>query len=112
MVGAVPGSVSSPLSAGPHELIAAGARLITGPQDVLDAMYGPGARTLGDAGRAALSERDAALLNALAEGHEGNRRVHAGGLGAAGGLEAVAALEMRRDHTRPGRRAVVTTGTG
>jgi DNA processing protein len=113
MVGAVPGPVSSPLSAGPHELIAAGARLIAGPQDVLDAVYGPGSRTLGDRQRAALSERDAALLDALAEGHEGTGAFARAGLGPAEGLEAVAALELAGAIARgPGGRLVVTTSAG
>jgi DNA processing protein len=113
LVGAVPGQVSSPLSAGPHELIAAGARLIAGPQDVLDAVYGPGRRTLGDARRADLSERDAALLGALAEGHEGTAAFAQAGLSPVEGLEAVAALELAGAIRRgPGGRLVVTTGTG
>jgi DNA processing protein len=111
-VGAVPGPVSSPLSAGPHELIAGGARLITGPQDVLDAIYGPGARTLGDARRReGLSDRDVALLDALQEGHEGAAAFGVAGLGTVEGLEAVAALELAGAIRRgPGGRLLVTTG--
>ncbi len=39
-VGAVPGPVTSRLSAGPHLLLKAGAELVRGPQDVLDLMHG------------------------------------------------------------------------
>jgi DNA processing protein len=39
LVAAVPGRVSSPLAAGPHALIRAGAPLVRGPQDVLDLLY-------------------------------------------------------------------------
>ena len=42
-LGAVPGPVSSRLSVGPNDLLAGGACLIRGAQDVLDAMLGPGA---------------------------------------------------------------------
>jgi DNA processing protein len=43
-IGAVPGPVSSRTSAGPNNLLAEGATLVRGAQDVLDAMLGPGAR--------------------------------------------------------------------
>jgi DNA processing protein len=43
-VGAVPGRVSSPASRGPHALLADDARLIRGPQDALDVLYGVGAK--------------------------------------------------------------------
>jgi len=41
-VGAVPGPVTSRASAGPNELLAGGAHVIRGAQDVLDLMLGPG----------------------------------------------------------------------
>jgi DNA processing protein len=41
-LGAVPGPVGSRLSAAPHNLLAGGACLVRGAQDVLDAMLGPG----------------------------------------------------------------------
>src|ERR1044072_4704840 len=45
-LGAVPGPVSSRTSAGPNELLAGGACLVRDAQDVLDAMLGPGARSV------------------------------------------------------------------
>ncbi len=42
-LGAVPGPVGSRLSAGPNNLLAGGACLVRGAQDVLDSMLGPGA---------------------------------------------------------------------
>ncbi len=49
VLAAVPGRVCSPASEGPHALLAEGARLVRGAQDVLDALYGVGARsTLAD----------------------------------------------------------------
>lgn len=113
IVGAVPGPVSSPLSAGPHGLIAAGAQLVAGAQDVLDAVYGAGERTLEQAWRASLSDRDVALLAALQEGHEGAAAFARAGLGTVEALEAVAALELAGAIRRgPGGRLVVTAGPG
>jgi len=110
-VGAVPGPVTSPLSAGPHQLITAGARLIAGPQDVLDVLYGPGQRTLLDMRRASLSDRDAALLDALVEGYEGTAAFARAELGTSEALEAVAALELAGAIRRgPGGRLVLATG--
>ena len=42
----MPGPVGSRLSAGPNNLLAGGACVVRDAQDVLDAMLGPGARTL------------------------------------------------------------------
>jgi DNA processing protein len=49
-LGAVPGSVTSRASAGPNALLASGAHVIRGAQDVLDAMLGPGNRQLDRSG--------------------------------------------------------------
>jgi DNA processing protein len=45
-LGAVPGPVTSRASAGPNELLAGGACVVRGGQDVLDAMLGAGVRKL------------------------------------------------------------------
>jgi len=45
-LGAVPGPITSPVSAGPIELLAGGACVVRDAQDVLDAMLGAGARPL------------------------------------------------------------------
>jgi DNA processing protein len=45
-LGAVPGPVTSRASAGPNALLAGGACVIRDAQDVLDAMLGPGRRTI------------------------------------------------------------------
>ena len=93
-VGAVPGQASSPLSAGPHALIRAGAKLITDAQDVLDLLYGPGKRSVVDSRRAQLAPADKALLEAIEEGHDGPEAFARAGLGPVQGLEAIAALEL------------------
>jgi DNA processing protein len=49
-VGAVPGPINSGASAGPNNLLAGGACVVRGAQDVLDAMLGPGVRTAGRQG--------------------------------------------------------------
>lgn len=46
-VGAVPGAVTSPLAAGPHVLLKAGAELVRGTEDVLDLLHGAGAHSDG-----------------------------------------------------------------
>ena len=43
-VAAVPGCVTSDVAAGTNGLLRNGAALVTGPQDVLDLLYGVGAR--------------------------------------------------------------------
>lgn len=60
-LGAVPGPIGSRLSAGPNNLLAGGACLVRGAQDVLDAMLGPGVRRLDRSGPALDSARRAAL---------------------------------------------------
>jgi DNA processing protein len=49
-LGAVPGPVTSRASAGPNGLLASGANLVRGAQDVLDAMLGPGCEPLAHGG--------------------------------------------------------------
>ncbi len=76
-LGAVPGPVGSRLSAGPNNLLAGGACLVRGAQDVLDAMLGPGVcriersgPALGPAQRSALEalETGANTCDAVAAG--------------------------------------------
>ena len=66
-LGAVPGPVNARASTGANDLLAGGACLVRGAQDVLDAMLGPGARTAGRPGPALTPE----LLRALAAVEEG-----------------------------------------
>ena len=68
-LGAVPGPVGSRLSAAPNNLLAGGACLVRGAQDVLDAMLGPGARRIERAGPA-LDAGQQAVLEALERGSE------------------------------------------
>ena len=108
-VGAVPGGATSPLAAGPHGLLRNGATLVTGAQDVLDALYGVGAPAVAPAyagGVGVLARRRAretgdlerplvALWEAIAEGEAGEAAFTRAGLDADAGLAALAALELR-----------------
>ena len=60
-LGAVPGPVGSRASAGPNNLLAGGACVVRGAQDVLDALLGPGVRPVERAG----PELEPELLDAL-----------------------------------------------
>jgi DNA processing protein len=93
-VGAVPGQVTVPLSAGPHELLRAGAQLVAGPQDVLDGLFGPGARYVPGLHRPLLAPDLQALLDAIADGYDIREAFERAGLGADRGLAALASLEL------------------
>ena len=92
-VGAVPGSVSTELSVGPHTLLREGAQLIAGTQDVLDGVYGVGEVTMFAAPRPA-DPQLAALLEGLADGETVSGALRRAGLSAEAGLGALAALEL------------------
>lgn len=93
-VGAVPGRITSPLAAGPNALLAAGATIIRGPQDVLDALYGEGVRSAGDASREALEPELERVLDAVGDGHDTLAALSSVGLTPAEGLAALSALEL------------------
>jgi DNA processing protein len=93
-VGAVPGRVTSPLSRGPHALLRAGARLVEGPEDVLEGLFGADAPVRPRRSGRALEAPLQALLDALAEGHGTAAALVRAGLEAEGGLAALASLEL------------------
>lgn len=68
-LGAVPGPVNSRGSAGTNELLAGGACLVRGAQDVLDAMLGPGVRKAERAGPD-LEPHLLGVLEAVEQGEE------------------------------------------
>jgi DNA processing protein len=92
-IGAVAGQVTAPLSWGPHELLRSGARLVTGPTDILDALFGAG-RTQRPGGRPSLGPQLQPLLDALADGHDTRAALQAAGLAVDAGLAALASLEL------------------
>jgi DNA processing protein len=93
-VGAVPGVVTSPLAVGPLGLLRAGARLIAGPQDVLDGLFGIGARAVRERRQPELDPHLQHLLERLAEGHDTVAALTLAGLDADAGLAALASLEL------------------
>lgn len=67
-VAAVPGRVTSAAAAGTNGLLRNGAALVTGAQDVLDLLYGVGARTVPGPERPALDRIDSRVLEAVSRG--------------------------------------------
>ena len=108
-VGAVPGRVTSPLAAGPHELLRTGALLIDGTEDALDALFGVGAAHPATPARPQLAPELEALLDALAEGQSPTEALARAGLDADAGLAALASLELagRVRHEPGGRYSVL-----
>ncbi len=109
-VGAVPGRVSSPQAAGPNALLAEGAHVVRGAQDVLDVLYGAGTRQLGEARRGELAPELRVLLGAIADGHSTSEALVQAGVPADQGLAALAGLELAGYVRREaGGRFVVTS---
>ena len=107
-LGAVPGPVTSSKSVGPNRLLAEGAELITGPQTVLDRLYGTGARAAPRFDRPALGAELQLLLELVSDGSDTAAGLARAGVSADRGLAALAELELagylRRE---PGGRFVV-----
>ena len=94
-LGAVPGRVTSPLSAGPNRLLAAGATLVSGAQEVLDELFGAGMRTAPVSAAAAPLPPDLeALRQLIAAGLEAGDAIREAGIDPAEGLASLAALEL------------------
>jgi DNA processing protein len=93
-VGAVPGRVTTALATGPNHLLAAGAHVIRGPQDVLDAVFGAGMRTAAEDRRPPLQPGERALLAAVADCDDTAAALARSGLGTEDGLATLARLEL------------------
>jgi DNA processing protein len=93
-IGAVPGRVTSSLATGPNELLAAGAHVVRGPQDVLDALFGAGARQATIDEKADLAPELRMLLAAIGDGHDTPAALALAGLAPEHGLAALASLEL------------------
>jgi DNA processing protein len=93
-VGAVPGRVTAAEAAGPNELLARGAHVVRGPQDVLDQLFGDGVRTARATERAALTPGLRELLVAIREGHDTAAALARAGFPPERGLAELAALEL------------------
>ena len=93
-VGAVPGRITSALSVGPNGLLAAGAHVVRGPQDVLDQLFGAGMRSVPSEDRPELAPELRLLLAAIGDGHDTAGALERAGFPAQQGLAALASLEL------------------
>ncbi|MCW2951405.1 MAG: protecting protein DprA [Conexibacter sp.] len=109
-VGAVPGLVTSPFAAGTNGLIAEGARLVRGPQDVLEMLFGAEAPQLASARQAEQLPGDLReLLARVAGGMDTVAALTADGVGLDAALAGLAQLELQGHvrRTAGGRYATV-----
>jgi DNA processing protein len=108
LLGAVPGRITTRQAAGPNGLLADGARIVRGAQDVLDALYGVGARAASTEHRPELTPEAHRLLRTIADGRDTADELAAAGLAPGQTLATLAWLELsgyvRRD---PGGRFAV-----
>jgi DNA processing protein len=93
-VGAVPGRVTTPQAAGTNELLANGACVVRGAQDVLDSLFGAGVRVARPGRHPDPPAELRPLLDAIAAGHETTAALARAGFSADQGLAALAALEL------------------
>jgi DNA processing protein len=112
IVGAVPGSVLIRQSDGPNTQLARGAVLISGPQDVLDTIYGVGARTATNPNLVGLDSLALSVLEAVAGGADTIGAITRDGVESGQALTALATLELAGVVRRgAGGRYVATTGS-
>jgi DNA processing protein len=93
-VGAVPGRTTSALAAGPNGLLASGALVVRGAQDVLDHLYGAGVRSAPAERRPPVDGEQTALLALIAEGVDTPGAMARAGLAVDRGLAVLASLEL------------------
>ena len=93
-VAAVPGQVTAAVSAGTNGLIRAGAALVTGPQDVLDLLYGVGVRTVPEEPAAPLGPPERRVLELVARGAGTDEIGRETGMPAAAVRATLARLEL------------------
>lgn len=93
-VGAVPGRVTAPQSAGANGLLAEGARIVRGAQDVLDAVYGIGARTAAAEHRPELTTEAQEVFRAVAGGSDTAEALAGAAIAPGRALAALAWLEL------------------
>lgn len=92
-VAAVPGRVSSPVSQGPHALLADGARLVRDSQDALDALYGVGVKQA-PAKKTPLASSLRKVLEQVGSGRDTLAKLTAAGCDADETTVALAELEL------------------
>jgi DNA processing protein len=94
-VAAVPGRVTSEAAAGTNGLIRNGAALVTDAQDVLDLLYGVGARAVPEAPAPELDDGERRLLELVARGAALDELCREAGLSASAVRSTLARLELR-----------------
>ncbi|MBV9803132.1 MAG: DNA-protecting protein DprA [Solirubrobacterales bacterium] len=92
-LGAVPGRVTTAQAAGTNQLLRDGACLVRGPQDVLDHLFGAGARRA-EPERRPPPDALRPLLAAVADGHDTLAALARAGFNPQWGLTGLAALEL------------------
>jgi len=92
-VGAVPGQVATPQAAGPNALLAGGACVVRGAQDVLDELFGAGVRRAAEPRRPPPPELRP-LLAAVAAGRDTAAALAGAGFTPEHALSELAALEL------------------
>ena len=93
-LGAVPGRVTSPAAAGPNGLLAEGAHVVRGAQDILDRLFGGAVRAIPPDGRARLAPELRELLAAIGDGDDTSAALARAGVSPERGLAALASLEL------------------
>lgn len=93
-VGAVPGRVTTLQAEGTNGLLADGARLVRGAQDVLDALYGFGARVAVAEDRPELTDDTREVFVAVAAGSDSAEALAAAEIAPGKALSALAWLEL------------------
>ncbi len=94
VVGAVPGRVTTDTARGSNALLAGGARVIRDAQDVLDGLFGAGARNVPTPQRPPLTLQEEALLRAITAGHDTPAALARVGFATADALQTLASLEL------------------
>lgn len=93
-VGAVPGRITAPQASGTNALLADGAQVVRGAQDVLDLLYGIGVRTAVVERRPELDGDARGVLEAVLAGRDTPDALAAGEIGPGRALAALAWLEL------------------
>jgi DNA processing protein len=93
-VGAVPGRITSPQAVGPNDLLAGGARVVRGAQDVLDVLYGIGVRSAAHERRPEPDADARDVLEAVIDGRDTPDALAAADIAPGRALAALAWLEL------------------
>ncbi len=96
-LGAVPGLVTNQRATGPNALLAGGATIVRGAQDVLDAVFGAGVRVETAATRVAPTPRQVVLLREIGSGRDTVAKLSQGAFAADSRIDGSQAKEVMTD---------------